>query len=135
MALVYVNLSIIIAKEFTDACSMCQTFKTVPELQIASGLTNHFKIISKKKLLLSLFQKKKCCGKLKCFGPLAGLLATVPANPNSGLSGSNVAGVNKGTSQVPGGSSEELSVQEGTSRTGTQARWFTLWLVKINLIV
>lgn len=62
-------------------------------------------------------------GKLKCFGSLSGLLATVPVNPKNGANdanGSNVGGVNTGTIQALGVSSEVLSTYEGTSRTGTQ---------------
>lgn len=50
--------------------------------------------------------------KFKCFGVPAGLLATVPVNPHDGTNRSNVGRVNTG------GSSENLSMLGGTSRTG-----------------
>lgn len=58
----------------------------------------------------------KCClvGKLQCCDYFAGLLATVPANPNNGANGSNVGGFNTAVSTQ----SEFPSIQEGTSQTG-----------------
>lgn len=47
----------------------------------------------------------------------SGLLATVPHNHNSGTN-DNVGGVNPGTSQGPEGSSEDASIQKGTSQAG-----------------
>lgn len=115
-------------KEFTDVGGV----RNVPQQKIAPRL----KKAKKKLIFLIVFinyytSSRSVVFKLKCFGPLAGLLATVPANPNNGASGSNVAGVSTGTSQGPGGFSEDQSIQEGTSRTGTQARWLTLLLFKM----
>lgn len=87
-----------------------------------------YKFGNKEPECLYHFHKQRFC-------PLAGLLATVPANPNNGANGSTVGGVTTGTSQGPAVSSEGFSTYEGTSRTGTSVRWLTLSLVKIQFFV
>ncbi|XP_034445014.1 cryptochrome-1b [Hippoglossus hippoglossus] len=60
---------------------------------------------------INIERMKQIYQQLSCNRGL-GLLATVPANPHNGASGSNM-----GTGRGPGGSSEELYSQEGTSPT------------------
>ncbi|XP_035012124.1 cryptochrome-1b [Hippoglossus stenolepis] len=60
---------------------------------------------------INIERMKQIYQQLSCNRGL-GLLATVPANPHNGASGSNM-----GTGRGPGGSSEELYSQKGTSPT------------------
>ncbi|XP_019743465.1 cryptochrome-1-like [Hippocampus comes] len=65
---------------------------------------------------VNIERMKQIYQQLSCYRGLC-LLATVPHNHNSGAN-DNVGGVNPGTSQGPEGSSEDASIQKGTSQAG-----------------
>lgn len=106
----YCGSDICFINQLTRSCLSCS------EATDFSQATERFSNPRKKKLLLFLFFFPQSTvflwSKLKCFGVPAGLLATVPVNPHDGTNRSNVGRVNTC------GSSENLSMLGGTSRTG-----------------